>query len=399
MINRFSIAAFLTIILSSCNSQSSDNNVLQATSSETSAECTIQNDSTPSSNSISEFTYSALKEAEMKLIEILKERYGDPNEYSECMLNDELIDFIIKEPLTLDYQFDSLQSRGFANVVTSEDGNLRFYYWNDGTGGTCISWRSICQYRSNGKIYTYRGDISQLKYGKQNEEYIESAPTSIITIYDNSGSPIYLVNTYIKESSQWGYESIEAIKIENDKLTPVPIFDVDGHRDMYTRGVEYTIADWYFRANNGEGWDWLFSYDNKNKILYIPEAEPELSDRYSLYRYDGEKMHYIGTDGGFWLHPSIRSFKFLELVLDTKDYRIRVDKMFDNSYRYVAWENKITMNDTPDIVLLNGTFDEKNSNYHFKNKGYEYIVNENTGIVVKYKDRVILSQERCNKTR
>ena len=143
----------------------------------------------------------------------------------------------------------------------------------------------------------------------------------------------------------------------------------------------------------------MFSYDNKNKILYIPEAEPELSDRYSLYRYDGEKMHYIGTDGGFWLHPSIRSFKFLELVLDTKDYRIRVDKMFDNSYRYVAWENKITMNDTPDIVLLNGTFDEKNSNYHFENKGYEYIVNENTGIVVKYKDRVILSQERCNKTR
>ena len=399
MINRFFIAAFLTIILSSCNSRNSDNNVLQATSSETSAECTIQNDSTPSSNSISEFTYSALKEAEMKLIEILKERYGDPNEYSECMLNDELIDFIIKEPLTLDYQFDSLQSRGFANVVTSEDGNLRFYYWNTRTGGTCISWRSICQYRSNGKIYTYRGDISLLKYGKQNEEYIESAPRSIITIYDNSGSPIYLVNTYIKESSQWGYESIEAIKIENDKLTPVPIFDVDGHGDMYTRGVEYTIADWYFRANDGEGWDWLFNYDNKNKILYIPEAEPELSDRYSLYRYDGEKMHYIGTDGGFWLHPSIRSFKFLELVLDTKDYRIRVDKMFDNSYRYVAWENKITMNDTPDIVLLNGTFDEKNSNYHFENKGYEYIVNENTGIVVKYKDRVILSQERCNKTR
>lgn len=34
-------------------------------------------------------------------------------------------------------------------------------------------------------------------------------------------------------------------------------------------GVEYTIADWYYRANYGEGWDWLFRYNRSTQTLYV----------------------------------------------------------------------------------------------------------------------------------
>jgi hypothetical protein len=394
MINRFFIAAFLIITLNGCNNKSS-NNILETNTSK---------------DSIPMFSYSEMEEAEMKLIDTLEAKYGNPKEDFEIdMLNDELIEFVIKEPLTLDYPFDSLQSRGFADIVTSEDGNLRFYCWDDRSGGTCISWRSICQYRSGDKVYTYKGDIRNLKDNPQKEEgYIDCSISNIKTIYTKSDSPIYLVDTYIRFSSKWGNQSIEAIKIEDDKLVAVPIF-VDRKEEydninsgskeyiaMCSRGFNYTIADWYFRANKGEGWAWLFRYDDKTNTLYLPltDYDQRLSDRYSLYRFDGEKLCYIGDDGGFWLHPSIRDFNFLELVLETKDYRARVDRMADSTYRYVSWKNKATMADTPDIILHNGIYNEESGDYSFKHGEYEYIVNENTGLVVKNKNKIILSQKR-----
>ena len=102
----------------------------------------------------------------------------------------------------------------------------------------------------------------------------------------------------------------------------------------------------------------------------------------------------VSTGGGFWLHPSIRDFNFLELVLETKDYRARVDRMADSTYRYVSWKNKATMADTPDIILHNGIYNEESGDYSFKHGEYEYIVNENTGLVVKNKNKIILSQIR-----
>lgn len=351
--------------------------------------------------------YRSMEEAETKLLEVLEAKYGHPDSTSGYMFYDELIDFVIKEPRTLDYPFEKLQREGYANVVTSEDGNLRLYYWDNGFGGTWISWSNICQYRSGDKVYLYEGSVMDVKYGEQSEQDEGSNNCAILgikTIYDDSGSPIYLVHAYIRESSNWGYASIEAIRIEDDKLVAAPIFkggvddvdfdsDVEDQVEKSYRSVEYTIADWYFAANNGEGWDWLFQYDDKAKILYVPQADPKITDRYSLYRYNGVSLYYIGVDGGFWLHPTIRSFENLETLFDTKDYRIRIDRMFDGSYRYASWKNRRTMDGIPDAILYGGVYDENKTEYSFKSGNYEYIVDSETGIVVRNKGKEILSQE------
>lgn len=396
--NRIFIAAFLAIAISSCNNNNS-NYSTEPVPSEISAKRTF-NDS-----------YNSLEEAEIKLIDIFDKRYNSPEkEYDfDCyMLNEELIDFICKEPRTLDYPFDSLQSKEYATVVTSEDGNLRFYYWDNRMGGTYISWSNICQYRSGGKVYTYKSSIMNVKHGNASEEPHESCSiNSIKTIYDESNSPIYLVYAYLRLSSNLGYSSIEAIKIEGDKLVAVPIFadmadkydNIDPESkeyvDMCSRGLEYSIADWYFRTNHGEGWDWLFSYDDKTNMLYIPLTGPEqgLSDRYSLYHFDGKKLCYIGEDAGFWLHPTLRSFNYLYVILETKDYKIRIDEMHDSSFRYAAWKNEKSMDNMPDIILYNGVYDERYEGYRFNNNDYEYIVNEDNGLVVKHRGKTILSQK------
>lgn len=397
MMNRIFIAAFLAIAISSCNNSSTEST--EPVPSEISAKRTFDD------------SYNSLEEAEMKLIDIFDKRYNSPKkEYDfDCyMLNEELIDFICKEPQTLDYPFDSLQSKEYATVVTSEDGNLRFYYWDNRMGGTYISWSNICQYRSGDKVYTYKNSIMNVKYRNTSEEPHDGCSINgIKTIYDESNSPIYLVYAYLRLSSALGYSSIEAVKIEGDKLVAVPIFidkandynNIDPESKEYVamcyRGLEHTIPDWYFRTNYGDGWDWLFTYNEKTNILYIPLTcpEEELTDRYSLYHFDGKKLCYIGENAGFWIHPTLHSFRYLCLILETKDYEIRIDEMHDSSFRYASWKNKSSMNDTPDIILYNGVYDEEYEGYRFTHNDYEYIVNRINGLIVKHKGKIILSQE------
>ena len=394
MKNRFLIMAFLIVSLCGCNDTGRNKS-----SNSSSYGSDVRSDHTFN------VSYKSLDEAETKLLEILGREYGHPDTSSNYAFYDEFIDFVMKEPQTIDYPFEKLLYNGYADVVTSEDGNLRLYYWDTRFGGTWINWSNICQYRSNNKVYTHKCSILDFDHeGNIGQEYDnECATLGIKTIYDDSNNPIYIVRAYIRFSSNWGWQSAVAVKIKDDKLVTVPIFQ--GGIDIYAdeedeidrecyRDVEYSIADWYFRANDGEGWDWLFRYDDKTEILYVPQVDyPQISDRYSLYQYDGENLCYIGTDGGFWIHPSIRSFKFLELVMDTKDYKIRIDRMLDDSYRYASWNNCASMDNLPDLIVYDGVYDEDKREYSFKHNGYDYIVKDNSKLIVKCRGKVILSQE------
>lgn len=345
--------------------------------------------------------YSTMEEAEIEMIEFLELKYGDPDNFSPYH---EFVDFVINEPRTIDYPFEKLQNDTYVGIVTSDDGNLRLYYWNDGFGGTMISWTNICQYVCNDKVYAYRNSISEVAYGcfahEDSEDDFGCAVLGIETIYDNNNAPIYLVHTYNRYSSNHGYAAVEAIRIIDGKLVAAPIFnggEVDEIEDDFYkcfRGSDYSIADWYFRANNGEGWDWLFRYDDDSEMLYVPQADFSLSDRYSIYHFNGSEFNYVGVDGGFWLHPTLRSFEFMELVMETKGYRVRVDRMYDGSYRYASWNNRGSMDKEPDLILYNGIYNDETTDYHFKHDEYEYIIDEEKGLVVKCNGKNILSQER-----
>ncbi|SHG53428.1 hypothetical protein [Flavobacterium defluvii] len=75
------------------------------------------------------------------------------------------------------------------------------------------------------------------------------------------------------------------------------------------------------------------------------------------------------------LHPSIAKFKNPEYVLETSKFRIRIDDMGNENYRYASWSVKQKMSDKPDLIVNNGKWfaDGSGGNHNFEFKKGNYI--------------------------
>lgn len=76
------------------------------------------------------------------------------------------------------------------------------------------------------------------------------------------------------------------------------------------------------------------------------------------------------------LHPSIAKFKTPLYVLETSKFRIRIDDLGNDNYRYASWSLKNTQADKPDLVITNGKWISDgtggNSHFDFKKGAYLY---------------------------
>lgn len=76
------------------------------------------------------------------------------------------------------------------------------------------------------------------------------------------------------------------------------------------------------------------------------------------------------------LHESLRNFKMPVCILETSKYRIRIDDMGHEKYRYASWKLQQNKNDKPEFILQNGKFEADgnggNCSYIFKSGNYVY---------------------------
>lgn len=345
------------------------------------------------------FSYSTIQEADIKLAAKLDSLYSEEDAYFiHRMPNYEMTEIIMNDPASLTYDFPRMQ--GYISFVTSDDRKLRLYYWDTGMGGTMIDYGNLCQFESNGKVYAYNCSVYDLDREEDDFEYISGCNIgNIYTIQADNGDTYYLIHTLIREASNIGGSVIIPLKIENNKLVIAPLFDSDPDEFGFNcTQIEHEYADWYFKTNFGEGWDWFYKYDKANQTFYIPIVDGlDLTDRYKLYKFNGKRFEYLRDDGGFWLHPSIRNFKNLVALIITKDYRIRLDLLNDGTYRYSSWKRDASMDQKPDIVLYNGYYNEEGRCYTFENEGYEYnLITSNSGyrLSIMHGNKLILLQEQ-----
>lgn len=81
------------------------------------------------------------------------------------------------------------------------------------------------------------------------------------------------------------------------------------------------------------------------------------------------------------LHPLIRKFEQPELLIKTKEYLIRIDRLNATTYRYASWQKTDDQSKQPDLILNKGTLTlegtARNQIFEFKNGAYIYTVYQN----------------------
>lgn len=359
------------------------------------------------------FKYQGLKDAEARIVS----KY-DPAVYDSYTLRsieNSLIEIITKDTASLSYDFPILKTLDFIDINTSEDGKLRFYTWDTGRGGTMIDWECIIQYRIKDKVYAYSMSIYDLP--EFNEEINIKSETdnekcailNLLTFKRTGGDNCYAAEVYFRESSNFAYYGMVGLTFHNNQLVRYPLFENSENEYISDIGYEGTIADWYFMTN-GLGWDWVYSYEPITKCLYEPlcgEDSFVMTDRYNVYKFNGEHFTFTGTNGGFWLYPPLRTFSSLVGIFETSTHIVRIDNIDNGQLRYAAWRKPKCMSDCPDIVITHGSYDIDNDIFVFINNGYKYEVyldaskrgnykHKYEGIKLYKNDKYVLSEPRLD---
>jgi hypothetical protein len=113
--------------------------------------------------------------------------------------------------------------------------------------------------------------------------------------------------------------------------------------------------------NNGTIW---FEETGKlRSIVHISEKEKAYKEKL----ISSEKLK---------LHSSIKEFKEPLYVLETSKFRIRIDDLGNQKYRYASWSIKKSMSEEPDLILKNGKWipdgSGGNSYFEFKSGNFVY---------------------------
>jgi hypothetical protein len=141
------------------------------------------------------------------------------------------------------------------------------------------------------------------------------------------------------------------------------IFDTKLRNEIIKSNVLNDWSEMGWRGimlNQGNLW-----IDTDGKIIainYQSEFEKDLKNK--LIFNDKKK-----------LHPSIAKFKKPEYVLETLKFKIRIDDLGNDNYRYASWSIKQPMSEKPDLVITKGKWfqDGTGGNQHFEFKKGNYV--------------------------
>lgn len=107
--------------------------------------------------------------------------------------------------------------------------------------------------------------------------------------------------------------------------------------------------------NQGDLW-----IDTDGKIISINyQSEMEKKQKSSLIAAQKKSVN-----------AEISNFKEPVAILETSKFRIRIDDLGNDNYRYASWSIKKKMTDTPDLIIEKGVFvvDGTGGNHHYEFK-------------------------------
>lgn len=175
----------------------------------------------------------------------------------------------------------------------------------------------------------------------------------------------------------------------------------------YTEIFDSTLRDEIIKSNPANDWSemgWRGIMLNQGTI-WIDTDGRLISINYQSKFESDLKNKLIAADKTK-LHPSIAKFKAPECVLETSKFRVRIDDLGNNNYRYASWSIKKEMNEEPDLIIPKGQLildgNGGNHRYEFKKGQYIYECNISplrekgtapANLTIYQNKKVILSQD------
>lgn len=145
-------------------------------------------------------------------------------------------------------------------------------------------------------------------------------------------------------------------EIIDDSLVNI-IAHSDPAKDWSTVGWRGTML------NRGQVW-----LDEKGQVTGI---------NYQTQKEAEKRAALIAADKAA-LNPAIRDFKAPVMAFQTDKYRVRIDDMGEDEFRYTSWTLNEKVSDAPELIILDGKFiwEGSGGNHHFlfENKSYTYKV-------------------------
>jgi hypothetical protein len=191
-----------------------------------------------------------------------------------------LLTYTSKYPETLSQKFKGIQG---LNIVTSEDGLLRIYSWDTGTGGTMRFFKEVVQYKT--------GDVTRsltLTDVKREGEagYTYQAIYSLTV----PGKKYYLVNYKGIYSSKDIGEGVRVFSIDNNLLnTKVKLIKTQSgmHNSIDYSYDFFSVVDWKVRPS--------IQYNAGNKEIKIPlvTADQKVTKKFITYKFTGKYFEKV----------------------------------------------------------------------------------------------------------
>lgn len=191
-------------------------------------------------------------------------------------------DFLSKNDKSFTYNFEKIKKDVGMNVVTSKDGNLRFYTWDTEMGGTMKNFAQIIQFKSNGKIQT-------LSNSSDSDAYFISKTFDV----NLNNKKYYLVISNGIFSTKDVSQAIQAYRIDNGKL-------IDSDKIFKTKKQTLNRIesqfDFFSVVDRPERPLELITFDEKTNSIYIPlvNDKGEVSSKRLVYQKKGNYLEYKG---------------------------------------------------------------------------------------------------------
>lgn len=187
------------------------------------------------------------------------------------------------------------------------------------------------------------------------------------------------ISKFISEVKSGDKEAIsKRIKFPFKRDYPIPsVKDKTDFVKRYTQIFDKVLIEKITKSDPAKNWSemgwrgimlnqgdlWI---DTDGKIISINhQSEAELKLKNSLIASQKKNVNV-----------SLSKFKEPVAILETSKFRIRIDDLGNDNYRYASWSIKKKMTDTPDLVIEKGVFvaDGTGGNhyYEFKKGNFKY---------------------------